>query len=65
MNFGYDYARNVILFGVDNSSSPHADNLKNSFLVLVKEILFALMEDLVHQKKTLALILVKQTQKFA
>ena len=65
MNFGYDYARNVTLFGVDNSSSPHADNLKNSFLVLVKEILFALMEDLVHQKKTLALILVKQTQKFA
>ena len=33
-SFGNDYARNVIIVGVDNSSSSQADNLKNNFLVL-------------------------------
>ena len=32
-SFGNDYARNVIVFGVDNSSSSHNDNLKNNFLI--------------------------------
>ena len=29
-----DTARNVVIFGGDNSSSSHGDNLKNNFLVL-------------------------------
>ena len=29
-----DFARNVVIFGVDNSSSIHTENRKNSFLVL-------------------------------
>ena len=29
-----DFARNVVIFGVVNSSSSHADNWKNDFLVL-------------------------------
>ena len=33
-SFGNDYARNVIIFGVDNSSSSPADNIKNNFLIL-------------------------------
>ena len=33
-SFGNDFAGNVVIFGVDNSSSSHADNCKNSFLVL-------------------------------
>ena len=33
-SFGNDYAGNVIIFGVDNSSSSHADNLKNNFSIL-------------------------------
>ena len=33
-SFDNDYARNVIIFGVDNSLSSHADNLKNNFLIL-------------------------------
>ena len=33
-NFGNEYTRNVIIFGVHNSSSSHVDNLKNTFLVL-------------------------------
>ena len=31
--FGNEFARNVVIFGVDNSSSSHADNRKNNFLV--------------------------------
>ena len=33
-SFDNDFARNVIIFGVDNSSSSHADNSKNNFLIL-------------------------------
>ena len=33
-SFGNDFARNVVIFGVDNSSSSHTDNQKNKFLVL-------------------------------
>ena len=33
-SFGNDCARNVEVFGVDNSSSSHTDNRKNKFLVL-------------------------------
>ena len=31
---GNDYAKNVVIIGVDNSSSSHTDNRKNNFLVL-------------------------------
>ena len=33
-NFGNVCARNIINFGIDNSSSSHTDNRKNNFLVL-------------------------------
>ena len=32
-NFGNNFARNVIIFSVDNSSSSHTDNRKNDVLV--------------------------------
>ena len=32
-SFGNDPARNIIIFGVHNSSSSHTDNLKNDFLM--------------------------------
>ena len=32
-SFGDGYRRNVVTFGVDNSASSHADNLKNIFLM--------------------------------
>ena len=31
-NFDNDTAKNIIVFGIDNSSSSHANNLKNNFL---------------------------------
>ena len=33
-SFGNNFARNVIVFGVDNSLSSHTSNQKNNFLVL-------------------------------
>ena len=33
-SFGNKYARNVIVFGVDNSISSHTNNLMNNFLIL-------------------------------
>ena len=30
-SFGSDFARNVVIFGVGNSSSSHSDDLKNNF----------------------------------
>ena len=33
-SFDNDFDRNVIIFGVDNSSSSHSDNCKNNFLIL-------------------------------
>ena len=35
-SFGNDNVRNVVIFNIDNSSSSHADNRKNNFLVLDK-----------------------------
>ena len=35
-SLGNDFAGNAISFGVDNSSSSHADNHQNNFLVLRK-----------------------------
>ena len=32
-SFGNDTARNVMIFGVDSSSSSHVDNHKNNFLI--------------------------------
>ena len=33
-SFGINFARNVVIFGVDNSVSSLTDNCKNNFLVL-------------------------------
>ena len=42
-SFGKEFARNVIIFGVDNSSSSHTDNQKKNFLVLGEDHLKVLM----------------------
>ena len=39
-SFDNDAARNVIIVGVDSSSSSHADNGKNNFLVLGEDPTF-------------------------
>ena len=42
MSCGKDFAQNVIIFGVDNSSSNDTDNLKSSFLVSGKGLVLVL-----------------------
>ena len=37
-SFGNDFARNVAIFGVDNSTSSHDDNRKNNFFWLGEEV---------------------------
>ena len=39
-SFGNDFARNVVIFGVDNSSLCHADIHKNWFLFLSKGLTY-------------------------
>ena len=34
LNFVNDFAKNIVIFGVDYSSSSHANSRKNSFVVL-------------------------------
>ena len=63
--FDNDTARNIVIFGVDNSSSSYVDNHKNIFLVLGEGPTFGIVRSFVQQRKSLIIILVKQTQKFA
>ena len=60
-----DFARNVIIFGVDNSSLSHTDNHKNSFLILGEGDTFGINGSFGAPEKSLVKISVKQTQNFA
>ena len=62
-SFGNDFARNVIIFDVDNSSLFHCENRKNNFSILSEDPTMVI-EALEHQKKRLVLILLKQIQIF-
>ena len=64
-SFGNGFARNVVSFGVDKSSSSHADNCKKKIFVLREDQLIMLMAVLVQQRRSLVLILVEQKRKFA
>ena len=60
--FGNEVARNVIIFGVDMSSSTKIDNRKKDFLILGKGPTQRLENTL--QKKCIQLILLKITKSF-
>ena len=59
MEFWSRFARNVVIFGVDNSSSSHSDNCKNNFLILGEGPTSHINGG--SRKKSVVLILVKQT----
>ena len=59
--FGNEVARNVIIFGVDMSSSTKIDNRKKDFLILGKGPTQGLENTL--QKKCIQLISLKITKK--
>ena len=52
-----NFARNIIIFGVDNSSSFHVDKCKNNFLILGEEPTYDIDGSLI--------ILLKKIQNFA
>ena len=62
--FGDDYARNVVIFGVDNSSSSHTDNQKNKFLVLSEGDTSGVNGSFVAPEKSSVLTLPRQRQFF-
>ena len=63
-SFDNDTARNVVIFGVDISSSPHINNLKNDFLVLGERTTEGINGSVGAAEKKLVLTLVKQIQNF-
>ena len=54
--FGNDFARNVVILGVDNSSSSHANNCKNQFLVFGEGQIFGINGSFGSPRKELVLI---------
>ena len=63
--FGNGFARNVVIFGVDNSSSYHTDNGKNNFLVFGEGPTQSINTSTGEAEKKIVLTLVKQIQNFA
>ena len=63
-SFDNDAARNVIIFGVDNSSSSHAGNRKNNFLVLGDGSTFGFNGSFVSPKKTFSINFSKASTNF-
>ena len=63
-SFDNDFARNIMIFGVVNSSSSHFDNRKINFdnVILGEGPTYGINGSFGHQKKSLVLILLKQTQ---
>ena len=64
-SFDIKYARNVVIFVVDHSSSSHTDNRQNDFLVLVEGPTYVINDSTGTAENNLVLTLVKQIQNFA
>ena len=58
LSFNVDFARNVIIFEVDNNSPFHTDNLKNDFLILDEGDILVINGSFGAPEKKLILILV-------
>ena len=50
-SFGNDYARNVMIFGVDNNSLSHSDNCKNNVSILGEGPIFGINGSFGSQEK--------------
>ena len=64
-SFGNGFARNVVIFVVDNTSSSYTDNRKNNFLVLGERPTDDINNSTGAAEKKLRLTLLKQIQNFA
>ena len=57
-------ARNVIIFGVDNSSSSHSDNHKHNFLILPECLTLVINGSFGSLEKTFSINFTKENTKF-
>ena len=64
MEFCNDYARNVVVFGIDTSSSSHIDNHKNEFLILGEGDTFGINGSFGAPEKKFSINLTKANTKF-
>ena len=64
MEFNNSFARNIIIFGVGNISSSHADNRKNNFLVLGDGPTFGINESFGSPGKNFSINFSKANTKF-
>ena len=62
-SFGNDFARNVVIFGVDNSSSSH-DNRNNNFLILGESPTYGINGSFGSLEKTFSINFSKANIKF-
>ena len=62
--FGDDYAKNVEIFGVDNSSSSHNNNYKNNFLVLGEGLNYGINGSFGSSERKYSINFSKTTTKF-
>ena len=63
-SFDNEFAWNVEIFVVDNSSSSHTDNRKNDFLVLGERTTDGINDSTIVARKKLVLTFAKQRQNF-
>ena len=63
-SFDNDTARNVIIFGVDNSSTSHSDNGKNIFLILCEGNTFGINGRFGSSEKKVSIYFSKANKKF-
>ena len=63
-SFNNDYTRNVIIFGVDNTSSSHPDNCKNNFLILGEGPVFGINGSFGSPEKKFSINFTKAKTKF-
>ena len=63
-SFNNDTVRNVITFGVDNSSSSQTDNRKSNFLVLGEGLTFGINESFGSPEKKFCINFSKSNRKF-
>ena len=63
-SFDNDFARNVIIFGVDNSLSSYADDRKNNFLILVEDPTYGINGSFGLPEKNFSINFTKANTKF-
>ena len=63
-NFNKDTPKNVVVFGVDDSSSSHADNCKNNIWILGEVPTYRIDEKFDSPEKKFRIFFLKQAQNF-